>query len=133
MGYEEMAQDARGEYGTTEERERAARLEAERLAEVEQRRKQQEADRLEIARKAKYGDVHYVAKLTIERVNAFPEKPGQYGNDPVKGSRKVTMVEAFNLRAEELDDLKSRLEKRLDLVEDDEIIDPITKGNLRDV
>jgi len=132
MGYSEMEQDAAGEYGTAAERKTAEQVKLARLAETERIRAEQAAERLELARKAKYGDVHYVAKLTIERVNAFPEKPGNYGNDGTKATRKVTMVEAFNLRAEELDTLKHRVTQRLDLVEDDEIIDPITKGNLRD-
>lgn len=133
MGYSEMKADARSEYGTDLQREEAERLRLERQAALDEANRKNELDRIERARLEKFGEVHFVAKVVIERVNFFPAKPGSGRGiaDSTGPQRKVTVVEQFSLNGKNLDKLIQRSVDRLGLIEDDEIIDPVSKASTR--
>lgn len=100
----------------------------ERQARIEEANRQNELDRIERARKEREGEVHFVARLVVERVNVFPPKPSGRSDvaDP-KPIRKVTDVETINLKGPELEPLLNRIKARMALVHDDGIIDPKSK------
>lgn len=76
---------------------------------------------------------HYVARVVIERVNHMqePAKSHVHGSEPTPTGRKVTELVSFNLRADDLDVLKGKLERHIDLVDDIEAIDEKPKGLTR--
>lgn len=68
---------------------------------------------------------HYVARIVIERVNHMQEPAKSYvhNSEPTPSGRKVTELVSLNLRANDLDVLKGKLERHIDLVDDISVID----------
>lgn len=76
---------------------------------------------------------HYVARVIIERVNHMQEaaKTHVHNSEPTPTGRKVTELADIKLKANDIDVLKGKLERHIDLVDDIEVIDDRPKGNVR--
>lgn len=78
-------------------------------------------------------NTHYTARIVVERVNHMqePAKSHVHNSEPTPTSRKVTELVSINLRADDLDVLKGKLERHIDLVDDISVIDDQRKTGLR--
>lgn len=78
---------------------------------------------------------HYIARITIERVDHMQEPAKQYVQDDKAkpAGRKVTELAAVTVRNDELDSLKGKVGAHIALVDDIVAIDERTpsKSNLR--
>lgn len=70
-------------------------------------------------------NTHYVARITIERVDHMQEQPSRvvHNDEPKPAGRKVTELADIKLKADDIDVLKGKLSSHVDLVDDIEAID----------
>lgn len=73
---------------------------------------------------------HYVARVTIERVNHMQEaaKTHVHNSEPTPTGRKVTELAEFTVRGDALPKMLDRVTQHLDLVDDISVIDDKRKA-----